>query len=185
VPITDSKTSTYNSIEEDHEEESGEKSSDIKIAIEKEINLLPVDGLRLKKFRKAVLDQFPDRDAEETKAEFATVLDSFCADAVISLNGGMLTRLVERVHVSESKKRKTKDEHIEYQKTKIPKVDDEVAKKELWKYGEQMWADGTLDNSYMTENPDGITRLFCGNLKKEITEEQLHNAINGECQCQR
>jgi hypothetical protein len=59
-------------------------------------------------------------------------------------------------------------------------VDDEVAKKELWKYGEQLWADGTLDNSYMTENPDGITRLFCGNLKKEITEEQLHNAINGE-----
>jgi nucleolin len=42
-----------------------------------------------------------------------------------------------------------------------------------------MWADGALDNSYMTENPDGITRLFCGNLKKEITEEQLHNAING------
>jgi hypothetical protein len=180
VPVEDSKADNNDNYNNAEEEDSGEQGSELKVAIEKQINLLPDEGLRLKKFRKAVLDQFPDKDVEEVKAEFATLLDSFCADNVISLNGGMLLRLVDRVHVSESKKRKTKDEHIEYQKVKIPKVDDEVAKKELWKYGEQLWADGTLDNSYMTENPDGITRLFCGNLKKEITEEQLHNAINGE-----
>jgi hypothetical protein len=177
VPVNTASEDTYNNEEE--EEDTGEKSSDVKIAIEKEINLIPADGLRLKKFRKAVLDQFPDKDVQEVKDEFATLLDSFCAEGVIALDGGMLTRLVDQVTVSESKKRKTKEEHIEYQKNKIARVDDDVAKKELWKYGEQMWADGALDNSYMTENPDGITRLFCGNLKKEITEEQLHNAING------
>ena len=54
-----------------------------------------------------------------------------------------------------------------------------LQKHELWKNGEQMWRDGALDQSYLRTNPDGITRLFCGNLKKDITEEQLRNAIAG------
>jgi hypothetical protein len=61
----------------------------------------------------------------------------------------------------------------------LERVDVAEARKELWKYGEQTWADGTLDQDYLAENPDGITRLFCGNLKKTITEDELHNAING------
>jgi len=28
-------------------------------------------------------------------------------------------------------------------------------------------------------NPDGITRLFVGNLNRKITEDQLRNAIDG------
>jgi len=156
-----------------------EKISDVKIAIQKEINTLPAEGIRLKKFRKAVLDQFPDADVEAIKEEFASLLDQFCVDKVLSLDSGMLYRLVDQIDVSEnSNKRKPNSEQAE-RKSKIPKVADEEAKKELWKYGEQLWAEGTLDNRYMTENPDGITRLFCGNLKKEITAEQLHNAING------
>lgn len=181
VPVSNAADNYDN---EDVNEESHENVSPVKVAIEKEINVLPAEGLRLKKFRKAVLDQFPDSPVEELKEEFATLLDAFCAEGAISLDGGMLHRLVDQVTVSESKKRKTKDEHIDYQRAKIARVEDvDVAKKELWKYGEQMWADGALDNSYMTENPDGITRLFCGNLKKEITEEQLHNAINGKLWC--
>jgi len=52
-------------------------------------------------------------------------------------------------------------------------------KGELWKYGEQVWRDNMLDQSYLTTNPDRITRLFCGNLNKKITEDQLKNAIPG------
>ena len=157
-------------------------SDPVKIAIELEINKLPNEGLRLKKFRKAVMDQFPERAAEDLKTEFADMLDKFCSDGAVSLDGGILTRLVDQVTVSSNmNKRKSSQEQSEYPKEKIPRVDDDVAKKELWKYGEQLWADGALDSSYMTDNPDGITRLFCGNLKKEITEEQLRNAISGKC----
>ena len=186
IPVTNTATvqESYTNDESYEESGNGEQVSAVKVAIEKQINILPAEGLRLKKFRKAVLDQFPDSSVQEVKEEFATLLDAFCAEGAISLDGGMLYRLVDQVTVSESKKRKNQDEQTGpgggYEPAKIARVDDvNVAKKELWKYGEQMWADGALDNSYMTENPDGITRLFCGNLKKEITEEQLHNAING------
>lgn len=50
---------------------------------------------------------------------------------------------------------------------------------ELWKYGEVAWRDGVLGPEYLQRNPDRITRLFCGNLNKKITEEQLKNAIPG------
>eukprot|EP01035_Chromulina_nebulosa_P020809 gene20809-26976_t len=32
---------------------------------------------------------------------------------------------------------------------------------------------------YIKNNPDGITRLFCGNLNRKITEEQLKKSIDG------
>lgn len=49
--------------------------------------------------------------------------------------------------------------------------------KDLWKNGEQAWRDGTLEAEYLQRNPDGITRLFCGNLKLDITEEALRAHI--------
>jgi hypothetical protein len=51
--------------------------------------------------------------------------------------------------------------------------------KELWKTGEIAWRDGLLDSSYLSSNPDRITRLFCGNLNKNITEDELKSAIPG------
>jgi RNA recognition motif-containing protein len=51
--------------------------------------------------------------------------------------------------------------------------------KELWKTGEIAWRDGLLDSSYLSTNPDRITRLFCGNLNKNITEDELKAAIPG------
>lgn len=51
--------------------------------------------------------------------------------------------------------------------------------KELWRTGEQMWRDGTFDDWYLTSNPDNITRLFCGNLNKKVTEEDLKSCIEG------
>ena len=53
------------------------------------------------------------------------------------------------------------------------------AKMDLSKFGEQAWRDGTLDQDYLSSNPDGITRLFCGNLNKKITEEELKACLDG------
>ena len=68
--------------------------SDITAAIEKEINAIPSDGIRLKKFRKPILDVFTAQLPEqEVKEQFATCLEKFCADGVVSLDGGILTRM--------------------------------------------------------------------------------------------
>jgi RNA recognition motif-containing protein len=50
---------------------------------------------------------------------------------------------------------------------------------DLWKNGEQHWKDGTLDPEYLRTNPDRITRLFCGNLARKITEEDLMQRMEG------
>lgn len=50
---------------------------------------------------------------------------------------------------------------------------------ELWKNGEMYWKEGKLEDSYLRNNPDRITRLFCGNLNKKVTEEELKKCISG------
>ncbi len=50
---------------------------------------------------------------------------------------------------------------------------------ELYKNGEQAWRDKSLPQDYLTNNPDGITRLFCGNLKLDVTEEALLTLLPG------
>jgi len=64
-------------------------------------------------------------------------------------------------------------------KTKKEKSTGHTDTYELWKNGEAAWRNNTLEPTYLTQNPDKITRLFCGNLKKEITEEQLKEALPG------
>ena len=46
-----------------------------------------------------------------------------------------------------------------------------AANMDLSRNGEQAWRDGLLSQEYLATNPDGITRLFCGNLNRKITEE--------------
>ena len=36
-----------------------------------------------------------------------------------------------------------------------------------------------FDSDYLASNPDRITRLFCGNLNKKITEEDLKSCLPG------
>ena len=62
IPVTNTATvqESYTNDESYEESGNGEQVSAVKVAIEKQINILPAEGLRLKKFRKAVLDQFPD-----------------------------------------------------------------------------------------------------------------------------
>ena len=50
---------------------------------------------------------------------------------------------------------------------------------ELWKNGEAAWRNNTLEFEYLASNPDKITRLFCGNLNKHITVEQLQEHLPG------
>lgn len=42
-----------------------------------------------------------------------------------------------------------------------------------------MWKEGGFDSTYLQTNPDRITRVFCGNLNKDITEEQLKSCVDG------
>ncbi|RYY88668.1 RNA-binding protein [archaeon] len=50
---------------------------------------------------------------------------------------------------------------------------------ELWKNGEQFWRDESFDPEYLQRNPDRITRIFCGNLNKTVTEEELKSCLPG------
>lgn len=50
---------------------------------------------------------------------------------------------------------------------------------DLWTTAEQMWRDQSMDQTYLDTNPDSITRLFIGNLNKNVTEEQLRSTIDG------
>lgn len=68
-------------------------------------------------------------------------------------------------------------EEMEEEKEDVGKGSGSV--KELWKNGEQAWRDQSLDAEYLRTNPDGITRLFCGNLKLDMTEETLRAHIPG------
>lgn len=141
------------------------------IAIQNLLNELSSEGIRLKKFRQQILDQFASSssssdDLKIIKEQFAENFEKLCQSGYAKEENGIVTRVGDVIPMKRMK-------------VMLPIVNQEVAKKEMWKYGEQVWADGTLDQEYLINNPDGITRLFCGNLKKTITEEQLHNAING------
>jgi hypothetical protein len=185
------KNSKKRSYEEVPEEETGREKKGKKtkgkqvssqdpmeIAIMNLLNELPAEGIRLKKFRQTILDQFSEGetgggggageggpDLTLLKEQFANIFEKVCVDGNASEENGIIRYLGERSQYPK--------------KVPLPVVDHDTAKKEMWKYGEQVWQDGSLDQDYLLKNPDGITRLFCGNLKKEITEEQLHNAING------
>jgi hypothetical protein len=69
--------------------------SDINAAIQKEVNNIPREGIRLKKFRKPILDNFTSSSVteQEVKEKFAECLDTLCSDGVLSLDGGILTRM--------------------------------------------------------------------------------------------
>ena len=70
-------------------------------AIIREINQIPKEGIRLKKFRKPILSDFTGENMTESmvKEKFAECLEKFCADGIVSLDGGILTKMKAGMNV--------------------------------------------------------------------------------------
>ena len=104
----------------------------------------------------------------------------------VKVNGdGSISKLKSKS--DDSKKRKKNDSDDGDEEEKINKqskiMSDESNKvkfpKDLWKNGEQAWRDNSIDSEYLRTNPEGITRIFCGNLNKNIKEEELKGCLEG------
>ena len=122
------------------------------------------------------------------KDEFEKCLMSLSKKGKITVTDKYIT-LIESAEPAEKRKRDDVEE-VEKEETPPSKVVKPEAKKEkekggkkdtfeLWKNGEQAWKENSLEFDYLADNPDKITRLFCGNLNKNITEEQLKEHLPG------
>ncbi|CAM9824276.1 unnamed protein product [Ectocarpus fasciculatus] len=135
--------------------------------------------IRLKKLRQTVMNaELGNGDETAFKAEFAEAFEQLCGDGSVSEESGMVTLLKE---VS-SKKRKlggSSSDNMPAKKQATGGDAESSGPIELWKDGEKAWKDGTLNYEYLCNNPDNITRVFCGNLNLKITEEDLNSAISG------
>ena len=89
----------------------------------------------------------------------------------------------EKSASKKGKKGKQEEEEEEAVSEKEEGVDDSSGKSkwyaDMWKNAEQYWKEGTLDHEYLNRNPDNISRIFCGNLKHDITEEKLKEFLPG------
>jgi hypothetical protein len=153
-----------------------DNSSEMEIAILANLQSLPIGGQRLKKFRQAILDHFDNgSNVDELKTEFGTIFDRLCDEKVAQFTDGIVTCLQK----NNGNNNKNNAKKPAYKKIEHVDTDLTISTKELYKDGEKAWRNGLLDEEYLSKNPDRITRLFCGNLKLTITEEQLTNCING------
>jgi nucleolin len=135
--------------------------------------------LRLKKVRQAVMDaELGDGDEAAFKSSFAESFARVCKSGSVSEESGMVTLLVQ---VAAASKKRKLDAGSGDSAAKRATGDSAEATGpiELWRDGEKAWKDGTLDYDYLVSNPDKITRVFCGNLKLTITEEDMKSAISG------
>ena len=132
-------------------------------------------GLSLKKLTK-LLELEDDRDNVESQ------VDKLVAKGKLAYDGDKIKLAADNDEVEvvvESKKRKVVEEDAT-EDTPI-KISNAATKPkslkglypDLWKSGEQLWRDNGFDHEYLLQNPDNITRIFCGNLNKNVTEEQL------------
>ena len=156
------------------------------------------EGVKSSKLRKLVIAEIsPDasNDDKEMKLLFTSALEELEKKGKVIDANGIITLI--------DKKRKQNDDDVDTKKEKKMKYDDNnnnniynnnddnddekdtksatrgIAAKDLWRTGEQAWRDGTLDADYLQNNPDNITRIFCGNLNKKITEEDLRSCLEG------
>lgn len=157
-------------------------------------------GVTLKKLTSIVLGE--EDENEEKQIDFNVIIEKLLKKRKIYYEGKKLKLLVEPADEidtetevkmkSSSKKNKradVDDDDVEKGEEILP-IDDEEElipnKKtkslkgmypELWRTGEQLWRDNGFDSDYLLQNPDGITRIFCGNLTRTVTEEQLRAHI--------
>lgn len=162
------------------------------------ISTLEQEGsLSEKKLRKNVQKQTENQDNFD--ASFEKAINSLLKRSKIELKDNKYFLIEENDQPSKKvdKKRKYEENNEEFTKsTNIEKpkkqsklavnsnpkaVDDVKDKKyvELWKNGEKLWRENGFDMDYLRTNPDRITRLFCGNLTKTVTEADLKSCLPG------
>jgi len=158
------------------------------------------DGIKSSKLRKLVIDTIsPDAsNTKEMKLLYTSALEELQEKGKVIDDDGVIKLIKKRKHDDNDndkngkndKKKKVKQEDITINTNSnnenYDDDDDEmksnsrgIAAKDLWRTGEQAWRDGTLDADYLQNNPDKITRIFCGNLNKKITEEDLRSCLEG------
>lgn len=142
--------------------------------------------IRLKKLRQTIMNEFQVSEQDSVfKAKFASAFESLLTNGSVAEESGMVTMLVEKPNKKRKFEHETSNVGSSSAKRAAAKVnlanDSSAATDtfEMWRDGEKAWKDGTLDYEYLCSNPDKITRIFCGNLNLNITEEQLKGAING------
>ena len=148
---------------------------------------LSSEGLKIKKLKKLTLAKVDDDSSAEDE-DFDEVFEKLQSKGKIVVDEDGLVSIAEE----KSSKRKRDDEEPTETATKHTKatsggksasaVTTSAAAnypKELWKTGEMLWRENGFDYEYLRTNPENITRLFCGNLSKTVTEEQLKSCIEG------
>ena len=133
------------------------------------------------KLKKTIL-----KDSDLTEEDFDTTIEKL-------INKGKIGYDNEDKYLQLLKKRKSENEEIDDDSKQLASIEkktkfenDEITKgskslkglyPELWNTGEKLWRENAFDQNYLLANPDGITRIFCGNLNKNVTEEQLRGFI--------
>lgn len=148
------------------------------------------DGIKGTKLKKLVLKELQEDESVKNE-DFDECLALLMKKGTITIDDLGKIRLLKSTE-KKSKKRKDYDDNdadnVEYeskkhksQETKASNGQNQKSKyfEDLWKNGEKYYREGTLDAEYVRTNPDGITRLFCGNLNRNVTEEQLRTCIEG------
>ena len=135
-----------------------------------------------KKLRINIDEEQPPQEIEEqfhsTIQQLLEEKDIVEVDGIFNIN-----KAKKAIPQTNTKRKAALDDYkgTDEQEVKRPKhgVEKQYQYVDLWKNGEKYWREGSFDPEYLSTNPDGITRLFCGNLNKKITENDLHTCLPG------
>lgn len=158
----------------------------------KQYNDEATSKIKVKDFKKEISSSGIDVDDDELDK----VTKKFCDEGVFVLDGKYIvfnrssdrnaTENSNQTEKPKEKKRPLDDTENESSGAKRQKSDpqeevdrDSTKFGDLWKNGEKYHKEGMISMEYSKNNPDGITRIFCGNLNKAITEEKLRDFLPG------
>eukprot|EP01036_Dinobryon_divergens_P026716 gene26716-35395_t len=147
-----------------------------------------LEEIKLQKLvAKCMVDEYGEGKEKEFKNRFDTDLFSLVSKRKVVDDKGVYS-LFEKQNGTEIvntelglKKRKLEEtaEAVNGDEKEVKTLKASVGVVDLWKNGERLWKEGGFDSDYLQKNPDRITRLFCGNLNKKVTEEELKKCISG------
>lgn len=118
-----------------------------------------------------------DGNKEHNQGLFQTAINTLISGhQVLNKNGEFC---VNKVVVKKRKRSESEGDDVPVGVVEDGQSDRKWYYPDLWKNGEKFWRENTFDPEYLRLNPDRITRLFCGNLNKLVTEEDLRNCLPG------